>query len=265
MNTGDRFGTGAPGASSGSGAVTPPGFVADPAGRSAEEVVDNLWAALQRSKGQESGVPSDADTTDRDAEAARTTPPDQRRPGGPAGSATATGGSTASGSMTVPGSPSTPTSPAKPGATPGGSAAAGSSWTPSTENGAGRTSDPASGTGLAPVGSRTPAPGQASTRNGLPGRDANAPRPDAQTLLEAEFVATVRERWFGVQSAFVDDPESAVREASSILEDSIAEITRGLEKLRRSVTDHAEGANGTEDLRVALLRHREVVGRLLQL
>jgi hypothetical protein len=86
-----------------------------------------------------------------------------------------------------------------------------------------------------------------------------------QSLLDAEYAASVRERWFGVQSAFVDDPESAVREASAVLEDSIAAIGRGLEKLRRSVTDAAESAEGTEDLRVALLRHREVVGRLLQM
>lgn len=94
---------------------------------------------------------------------------------------------------------------------------------------------------------------------------ASPARPDMQALLDAEYAATVRERWFGVQSAFVDDPESAVREASVVLEDSIAAIGRGLEKLRRSVTDAAESAEGTEDLRVALLRHREVVGRLLQM
>ncbi|GAA0219877.1 hypothetical protein GCM10009539_01510 [Cryptosporangium japonicum] len=110
--------------------------------------------------------------------------------------------------------------------------------------------------------------GGSGARSGLNGgRDAGsaAARPDVQPLLEAEYAATVRERWFGVQSAFVDDPESAVREASVVLEDSIGEIGRGLERLRRSVTDAAEAADGTEDLRVALLRHREVIGRLLQL
>ncbi|WP_051571240.1 hypothetical protein [Cryptosporangium arvum] len=110
--------------------------------------------------------------------------------------------------------------------------------------------------------------GAGGARPGLNGgRDAGgaAARPDVQPLLEAEYAATVRERWFGVQSAFVDDPESAVREASVVLEDSIGEIGRGLERLRRSVTDAAEAADGTEDLRVALLRHREVIGRLLQL
>lgn len=86
-----------------------------------------------------------------------------------------------------------------------------------------------------------------------------------QALLDPEYAANIRERWFGVQSAFVDDPESAVREASVVLEESIAAIGRGLEKLRRSVADAAESAEGTEDLRVALLRHREVVGRLLQM
>ncbi|MFB9320651.1 hypothetical protein [Cryptosporangium minutisporangium] len=232
---------------------------------------------------------SDVDTSDRAGDGARTTPPATPAPRAPGAPASATPpGSGASSSTTS--TPSSPTGAPATGASTSGSPATGAPATPasgapatsapapatgspatpgaattpnSTFGGGSATSTESSTAGLVPAA--RPAGGGRSGLNG--GRDGAAPaaRPDVQPLLDAEYAATVRERWFGVQSAFVDDPESAVREASVVLEDSIAAIGRGLEKLRRSVTDSAEAAEGTEDLRVALLRHREVIGRLLQL
>lgn len=236
----------------------------------------------------------DVDTSDRPGDGARTTPPvtpAPRSPGAPGSSTapttTAPGSSVGSagapstnptfgtsapasaGSPAGVGSPASgPSAPGStaPGSTATGSPTAGSSTAgPSTagSSAAGPSAGDASTTGLVPAG--RPTGGGRPGLNGARDGSAATARPDVQPLLETEYAATVRERWFGVQSAFVDDPESAVREASVVLEDSIAAIGRGLEKLRRSVTDAAEAAEGTEDLRVALLRHREVIGRLLQL
>ncbi|MFI5957136.1 hypothetical protein [Cryptosporangium sp. NPDC051539] len=206
---------------------------------------------------------SDVDTSDRPGDGARTTPPATpatRAPGAP-GSTTPAG----TGPSSTPGGSSSSTSGTTPPAggtnptfgTPSGSSSPTPNGTPTTPPAAGTDGGTA---GLVPASRPSAGGGRSGLNDG-----AAAARPDVQALLDAEYAATVRERWFGVQSAFVDDPESAVREASVVLEDSIAAIGRGLEKLRRSVTDAAEAADGTEDLRVALLRHREVIGRLLQL
>jgi hypothetical protein len=69
--------------------------------------------------------------------------------------------------------------------------------------------------------------------------------------------AGLRDQWQQVQSTFVDDPQSAVREASALVDRTLQEIQRNL----------ARGQTGnptsTEDLRVSFQRYREFFQRLL--
>lgn len=70
-------------------------------------------------------------------------------------------------------------------------------------------------------------------------------------------VATLREEWQRVQSAFVDDPPRAVREASAL-------IDRTLDEIRRNVgSGQPPEATSTEELRVSFQRYREFFQRLL--
>jgi hypothetical protein len=69
--------------------------------------------------------------------------------------------------------------------------------------------------------------------------------------------AGLRDEWQRVQSTFVDDPQSAVHEASVLVDRTLQEIQRNV----------ARGQTGnptsTEDLRVSFQRYREFFQRLL--
>jgi hypothetical protein len=69
--------------------------------------------------------------------------------------------------------------------------------------------------------------------------------------------AGLRDQWQRVQSTFVDDPKSAVHEASVLVDRTLQEIQRNV----------ARGQTGnptsTEDLRVSFQRYREFFQRLL--
>lgn len=69
--------------------------------------------------------------------------------------------------------------------------------------------------------------------------------------------AGLRDQWQRVQSTFVDDPQSAVHEASALVDRTLEEIQRNL---ARGQTGHPIS---TEDLRVSFQRYREFFQRLL--
>jgi hypothetical protein len=70
--------------------------------------------------------------------------------------------------------------------------------------------------------------------------------------------AGLRDEWQRVQSTFVDDPQSAVHEASVL-------VDRTLQEIQRNVSRGQTGSNpaSTEDLRVSFQRYREFFQRLL--
>ncbi|MGH3672116.1 MAG: hypothetical protein ACRDSH_16030 [Pseudonocardiaceae bacterium] len=69
--------------------------------------------------------------------------------------------------------------------------------------------------------------------------------------------ADLRDHWQQVQSTFVDDPQRAVEEASSLVERTLREIHANV--TRRPADD----PTSTEDLRVSFQRYREFFDRLL--
>jgi hypothetical protein len=66
---------------------------------------------------------------------------------------------------------------------------------------------------------------------------------------------------------FVDDPRRAVREADAVLDEAVRRLTRMMEERRDSLRGSWRGDNGdktgTEELRVALTRYRDLTRELL--
>ncbi|UMP01574.1 hypothetical protein [Amycolatopsis sp. EV170708-02-1] len=87
---------------------------------------------------------------------------------------------------------------------------------------------------------------------------------DAQTLFENVDVERFRESWQGIQTAFVDDPRRAVKEADEL-------VAMVIQNLATTFADHkkelesawSQGEPATEDLRIALRRYRSFFNQLL--
>ncbi|MFD5250849.1 hypothetical protein ACFWIW_40290 [Amycolatopsis sp. NPDC058340] len=87
---------------------------------------------------------------------------------------------------------------------------------------------------------------------------------DAQTLFENVDVERFRESWQGIQTAFVDDPRRAVKEADEL-------VAVVIQNLATTFADHkkelesawSQGEPATEDLRIALRRYRSFFNQLL--
>jgi hypothetical protein len=95
------------------------------------------------------------------------------------------------------------------------------------------------------------------------GREDDRSKAEAAADGSAERVglltdpAGLREQWQRVQSAFVDDPQAAVHEASLLVDRTLQEIQRNVAR------GQAGKPTSTEDLRVSFQRYREFFQRLL--
>lgn len=88
-------------------------------------------------------------------------------------------------------------------------------------------------------------------------RDEAAADGSAERVGLLNNPAHLRDQWQQVQSTFVDDPQRAVEEASSLVERTLREIHANV--TRRPADD----PTSTEDLRVSFQRYREFFDRLL--
>jgi hypothetical protein len=89
-------------------------------------------------------------------------------------------------------------------------------------------------------------------------RDWAALFPEAETR-------TLRQRWDGIQTGFVDEPREAVQQADALVEEIMKRLTDGFAGARGEL-EQAWAQNGdasTEDLRQALRRYRSFFDRLL--
>ena len=86
-------------------------------------------------------------------------------------------------------------------------------------------------------------------------------------LFEDAEAEQFRTHWLDIQSRFVDDPGSAVKDSDNLVADVIKNITRNFSDRRMSLENQwKSGENAsTEDLRVALKRYRSFFNRLLSL
>jgi hypothetical protein len=84
-------------------------------------------------------------------------------------------------------------------------------------------------------------------------------------LFVGENLAELRERWAGVQAAFVDDPKECVQKADVLVSDLVEQLTAGFAETRWHLEqqwNRGEEAS-TEDLRLALMHYRKFFDRLL--
>ena len=94
-------------------------------------------------------------------------------------------------------------------------------------------------------------------------------RPPAQPteLAQAAETATdpVWQRWWEIQSNFVDDPRSSVAEAHALVSGVVDRVVRQLQDQCSQLDQGWSGASdtSTEDLRHGLQSYREFLGRLL--
>jgi hypothetical protein len=83
----------------------------------------------------------------------------------------------------------------------------------------------------------------------------------------AEEIDRLSRRMERAVGGFVDDPRRAVREADAVLDEATRRLARVLEERRNTLRDSWHGDNaartGTEELRVALTRYRDMTRHLL--
>ncbi|MFE9864200.1 hypothetical protein ACFYPZ_15890 [Streptomyces sp. NPDC005506] len=100
---------------------------------------------------------------------------------------------------------------------------------------------------------------------GTPHASAPEEGQENEPLLGPEEAEAFKSKWQAVQTAFVDDPQDAVRTADAL----VAEV---MQTLARSFASRKEGLESqwgrgeevlTEDLRIALQRYRSFFNRLL--
>ena len=93
-------------------------------------------------------------------------------------------------------------------------------------------------------------------------------RPSGESVWDNESeVRGYRERWSSIQTAFVDEPRQAVREADPLVQSVVKSLADRFAHQREELyTQWDRGDNvSTEDLRIAVQHYRTFFDRLLQL
>jgi len=87
----------------------------------------------------------------------------------------------------------------------------------------------------------------------------------ATGLLASDTASSYRDRWTNIQSAFVDEPKDAVRQADGLVSDVIQELSQRFAQERQGLEGQWDGGTeaSTEDLRMALRHYRDFFQRLL--
>ncbi len=88
-----------------------------------------------------------------------------------------------------------------------------------------------------------------------------------EPLFPADVAANYRSRWAAVQSGFVDDPRSAVRQGDELVAQMMKNLAESFaaERGRLETQLGQTGSTTTETLRVSLRRYRSFFERLLSL
>lgn len=127
---------------------------------------------------------------------------------------------------------------------------------------------------MAAIGDRPQSEPQSPPAAVQPGEapgDAGKPRVDGVTsavpLLSEDEAQELRSRWDALQTAFVDDPRSAVEQADQLVAQTIKHLAEGFAGERQQLEQQWSRGDqvSTEDLRIALQRYRSFFSRLLSL
>jgi hypothetical protein len=98
------------------------------------------------------------------------------------------------------------------------------------------------------------------------GSPKEAPERDQNDGLFGRDRATeLHRRWSEIQARFVDDPHEAVKAADTLVDEAIRDLTALFAEERAGLESHWDRneKSSTEDLRVALRRHRSFFERVL--
>jgi hypothetical protein len=89
--------------------------------------------------------------------------------------------------------------------------------------------------------------------------------PDTTPLFDDTVTGELRDRWTDVQSAFVDEPRTAVEQADALVADVMKRLAAGFADERKSLEGQWSRGDdvSTEDLRLALQRYHSFFDRLL--
>jgi hypothetical protein len=104
----------------------------------------------------------------------------------------------------------------------------------------------------------------AATASGGDKRPSTDDGAEAPPLIDEEKVTGFRDRWQGVQTGFVDDPQKAVREADELVAGVISALATTFAEHKSELEGQWQhGEPATEDLRLALRRYRSFFDQLL--
>lgn len=96
-------------------------------------------------------------------------------------------------------------------------------------------------------------------------RGSNLLSGEQSSLLAPDAIQDFRTQWDRVQTAFVDDPQSAVKQADELVAAAVKRLAETFAE-QRSGLERQWGKGGdvsTEDLRIALQKYRAFFQRLL--
>jgi len=102
----------------------------------------------------------------------------------------------------------------------------------------------------------------------IPFQDRRNMKPENENqLIQRNQMEELRGRWTTVQSAFVDEPRKAVKDADELVAAAIKHIEEAFRDQRQQLEKQWTQGNdvSTEDLRVSLQRYRAFFDRLLSL
>jgi len=96
-----------------------------------------------------------------------------------------------------------------------------------------------------------------------PGQDVHAP---IAAFWATDQVEQYRSQWRDLQSTFVEDPKQAMGTAASLIDEAVASLTNTVKAQKQALDGwQVTRSEDTEVMRVALLRYRDFLNRLLGL
>jgi hypothetical protein len=85
-----------------------------------------------------------------------------------------------------------------------------------------------------------------------------------KSIISASELETLRTRWMSVQTAFVDEPQRAVKDADGLVSSAIEQISKAFHDQRAKLEEESRsGEVSTETLRRSLQQYRTFFDRLL--
>ncbi|TDB75148.1 hypothetical protein [Micromonospora sp. KC723] len=109
-----------------------------------------------------------------------------------------------------------------------------------------------------------PGAGAATVAAGATGAAGGNVPTHAATLFEPDAAQGFRDRWREIQLRFVDDPQAAVGEAQSLVEEAIQALSAALSAQKQRIGGWQDaGSADTEQLRVAVRQYRDFLDRVL--